>query len=72
MLLIDLKVNVKGILVEEPNISNVQVAINLAIELVNQSAQEKMGDFDSWLDFRSVVHLEVLRKVRRVKEVRNS
>lgn len=57
--LIDPKANKKKILVATPKLSDVQADINLSMERVNQSAQYKMAEFDKWVDFRNVFHLEV-------------
>lgn len=39
------------------------------MQRVGEIAKERMGLFDSWVDYRTVIHLEVLRKEMKVKAV---
>lgn len=36
---------------------------------VDESAKEKMAQFDAWVDFRTVEHMIVLINERRVKDM---
>lgn len=65
--LIKTKSKKKEIPVVEPNILSVQAGIYFSIERVNQIDKEKMNEFGSWVDFWTVVQLEVVRKEKKGK-----
>lgn len=66
--LINPKSKENEILDEELKLSNVQVVINLAMKCVDH-AKAKMREFDSWVDYGTVVHIKVIRKENKVKAV---
>lgn len=49
-------------LVEPVKAFNVQAAINIAMQRVDEISKEKMVKFVSWVTYQIVIHLEVIRR----------